>query len=321
MKETVNTIVREFIESTLSERKMQPRPTEEFGKKLDAAIEKFELDVCLPVYVKEFENAAGRQLKDDEKSQLTQLMTTQGFSIKGRVGENPQILLVLNWPDFMSEEAIRNLAAAARKFCTEFASNRGWTINSTSKDSGKKSTQITFEGNYSTRVPDSDLPAKLYHITKIANVDKILKGGLIPKKATEKQVRTDEDRLYPPRVYALTTKKMADELERVFTAKDREKSMSQGAGYTRSYIKLEIDTKSLRKGTKWYLDVEFGPEQGAVWTYTEIPASAVSISPADVKEYEAFKAGKQKSHVVKPDKQDYDAMFNALMAQIAAGSR
>lgn len=140
------------------------------------------------------------------------------------------------------------------------AAQHGWVLLSKNDRRG-----ITwwFEPNSKIKgaVSPSKLPRVLYHVTTVDRIDNVLTSGLTPR--SREFVGTT--RTYAPRVYLATD---------VGAAK---------ATFNRpgDWALLTIDRGKLTKGTKFYVDQEFGHRSDgtplAVYTLQPIPALAISV--------------------------------------------
>lgn len=103
----------------------------------------------------------------------------------------------------------------------------------------------------------------IYHITDKKNLTSIKKTGLKPHNGNK--IAKDL-----PRVYVTKTLQSADKIFQL---------LSEWEVYNLPNMKkkvlLAIDTSKLRKGTKFYTDLNFKPD--GCWTYTHIPADAIEI--------------------------------------------
>lgn len=144
---------------------------------------------------------------------------------------------------------------------TNYLKKNGWVLSRVENDA------IYYEPSYSDRV--EQVPSTLYHITSSKNVKNILKKGLTPKEGVYNSKLSTlniekNKRAYPARIYLSTNIKLADILRKSFVK----------LGDDNNFITLQVDTNNLLPGTKFYKDIE---QPGSIWTYSRIPASAVSI--------------------------------------------
>lgn len=117
-----------------------------------------------------------------------------------------------------------------------------------------------------------DIPKKLYHITSVNNIDRILKKGLIPYKGNR------QDYLYPPSVFLITKYNLPKILELWLEIQTHGVDIEDKYHGRFSYeypVVFEINSDKLRRGTKFYIDPSH-PQTG-VYTFTHIPADALKI--------------------------------------------
>lgn len=150
-----------------------------------------------------------------------------------------------------------------------FAKKRGYYISGDASQGPQ--INILLHANY-------DMPMAtgrfVYHVSSLHWMEDNLKNGLKPRSG-------DKMTHDLPRVYVALT---VDDAIGIFDAFFNWERYSKGVDPT-SRIIYKIDTKKLRKGTKFYSDEDF-KTQGA-WTYTHIPAKALEfIPPADWDEEE-----------------------------------
>lgn len=143
---------------------------------------------------------------------------------------------------------------------TAAADEMGWSL--LSKNAGSRGVVWWFEPKPITKGPvkASRLPALLYHATLDANVQNILENGLTPRV---RQFGTA--RRYSPRIYLSTSEGGA-------------KAITTG---DHSWQTLIVDVRLLARGTKFYVDQEFGYNKNgnpiAVYTLDPIPAAAIKL--------------------------------------------
>jgi len=186
----------------------------------------------------------------------------------------------------------------------DVAKRYGWSVISAKhRFDWNSELRYSLEGNYSKLKPRVN--RILYHTTPSWNVEKILRRGLLPKKASHEtqqhEWEKDEDepdlkqgRQYSPRVYLTSSKQLANSLVLSFQNAAMEDAMSTGSGNFDPYTLLQIDVSKTLPGTKFYMDDEFEDNSYrgmSFWTYTRIPARAISIDPQDEVEYKTFFLG------------------------------
>ena len=127
-----------------------------------------------------------------------------------------------------------------------------------------------------------EVPPFLYHVTDASNVPSILRRGLIPRHRGE-----DADvglgvthRRYPDRVYLARDRRHLEKLIDAFVMRDAGSGW-QGETLHSPYRVLRVDTSKTLPGTKFYEDPDY--RQG-VYTHTNIPAAAITVSPNDFAE-------------------------------------
>lgn len=118
-----------------------------------------------------------------------------------------------------------------------------------------------FEPKPETKGNVKKLPSVLWHVTPAANVEGIVRDGLVPRK----RQFSGTSRRYTPRIY------LATDVAGARATINREED----------WVILKIDVASLPKGQKFYVDQEFGFKKDgtpmAVYTLDPIPASAISV--------------------------------------------
>lgn len=143
---------------------------------------------------------------------------------------------------------------------TAKAAQLGWELLSRSD---KRGTVWWFEPTSTTKghVSGSKLPKVFWHVTPRKNVESIMQTGFEPRVRTA----PGTTRKYSPRVYLATDERGAR------ATINREED----------WALLRIDFSKLPKGTKFYVDQEFGHRPDgtpmAVYTTTPIPPSAIEI--------------------------------------------
>lgn len=157
-----------------------------------------------------------------------------------------------------------------------YANRRGWFVNSYRKNLSLSSNHTGFTFVLSPDRKDSvnDLPSVLYHLTDAANLNRIKSEGLKPKAMSSR------NRSYPGRVYVFASKKLLDQMIEMSVNAHREiartgSSFNTPLAKTPDMVVLSIDSSKLRRGTKFFNDVEFDGEEGAMYTYTHIPAESI----------------------------------------------
>ena len=140
---------------------------------------------------------------------------------------------------------------------------------------GANATIIELEPNYG--IPVTKVPKTIYHAAPTVKLKKIMKGGLKPMSGN-RRVK------YPPRIFFGMDKVQVLHLSAQLSMDSHGASAlmatfmamtAQGPmGKPKDYAILKIDTKKLKKGTKFYKDTDFPT---GIYTYTHIPAAAISV--------------------------------------------
>lgn len=138
------------------------------------------------------------------------------------------------------------------------ATKLGWELLSRSD---KRGIVWWFEPSAESKgaVPASKMPKSLWHVTPRQNVESILRTGFEPRVRTA----PGTTRKYSPRIYLATDERGAR------ATINREED----------WALLKIDTTKLPKGTKFYVDQEFGhrPDGTPMAVYTTTPIPPVAI--------------------------------------------
>lgn len=132
-------------------------------------------------------------------------------------------------------------------------SNVGWFISNTDES------MIKLEPKFDTVI--DNIPAKLYHVTPVDNLDKIFKIGLTPR-SQNKQTS------HPDRVYLTFNTAAALEIANIFST-----GGFAGTGDNKDYALLEVDTAKL-SNVIFYSDLNFYKK--GVYTTQNIPPAAIS---------------------------------------------
>jgi hypothetical protein len=311
MKNNSNVLLRQIIKATLSERRLQPVAAEKLVKKLKSEITRIvnEPDIK-KMWLRKISSHLGRNepeiLEKIYQGHVAQLDDAINISTaKKWISINTEFYTV-------DEDLMQVLAIRIEKMVRDAAGNYGWTILSTNHDLKKRfGLHFVLEPNFGDILQKTEVPNFLYHITSVFNVEKILKKGILPKKNShvskqdqfENNLWDDETekekfpfptgRQYAPRVYLTNSKQLGYELALSFQPAEYVEAMVMGHnGGFEQHILLRIDTKKILPGTKFYIDYEIANERypagTAFWTYSRIPANAVSVDPDDAQEYAEF---------------------------------
>lgn len=156
---------------------------------------------------------------------------------------------------FVSDNIILPGIKNAVNFITQKLPDYGWFVLMNKVQEG--SYRFTASPNYNKRVQLSG--NVLYHTAPTKYKDSILKRGLLPRKNQNDSIH----RQYPARIY------VANNLTIVKEFMDFVKNVPTTI--------FAIDVSKLPKGIKFYYDPEYFEDEGAYYTYTPIPASALSV--------------------------------------------
>lgn len=175
----------------------------------------------------------------------------------------------------------------------QYVSRRGWFILMSPQiqdeqfSSSRRRWNFVLAPNYNERI--IEVPKEVYHVTSIHNVKTILRRGLIPKSGQQKG-DSHAARNYNPRIYVTGNMHEAHQLLTAFNEDDFHASYMTGRNVQLNQIVLSIDTTKLDKGTKFYVDAEMGnlEDSQAMWTYSSIPARAISITPEFQSAFDEF---------------------------------
>jgi len=184
--------------------------------------------------------------------------------------DNFEIAMVITYADLktmrlpvVSDKLIKQLTgwAGKRGWFVHYAADYGWP---------KNSIMLEFQPFYGQQVK---VPRWLWHITDAKAAAAAVRGGLKPSAKSK-------DRYFPARIYLFTAKAVAAEM-----GDEWKDAFDYETHKTQADHLLKIDTTKLRKGTKFFLDTEFRVRTGiwdhmvdkSVWTYTHIPARAVTL--------------------------------------------
>jgi hypothetical protein len=155
------------------------------------------------------------------------------------------------------------LSPEKEKRLTQLFNTLGWyeAQRTSFSHRGRNGTQVVVEPKYD--IFQEKLPTRLYHVTPVNTIDKILKIGLSPKSKS----RTG---YHPARVYVAVSKTAAVNIASQFHSQDGKK-----------YALLEIDTGKLLKMTKFFWDKNFTtvPHGGTplgLYTLSNIPPQALT---------------------------------------------
>lgn len=294
----VNSLLRQLVQATLSERRMQPIGAGHLVKRLGDEIEKLFREPVIWQYI-----------LDHNKT----FIGNPDPEVWAELAENSMEYVHKDWkvgPKYVNGKIdlrllgkhAKSVAVKIDALVRDIAKRYGWAVIA-AKHSFDWNSELryTLEGNYSKQKPRVN--QTLYHTTPSWNVARILKKGLLPKKPShEKQKHEweeDEDepdlkqgRQYSPRVYLTSSKQLANELVMAFQNDAVADAMSSGSGDFDPYTLLQIDVSKTLPGTKFYMDDEFEGSDNyrgmSFWTYSRIPTRAISIDPQDEAEYQTF---------------------------------
>lgn len=293
-----NSLLRQMVQATLSERRMQPIGADKLVTRLNSELRKL---LQQPENWQNILNKMRSYTGNNDPKVIEDLAQTNVEDVAEAVRKTGAYVVVDIPLRFLAKDT-QKIATKIDVLIRSISKQYGWSVL-TAKHRKDWQGQISFvlEGNYSERV--TRVPKTLYHVTQIWNVKNILHKGLLPKKPShnrENRRWDDEDeetiqqgRQYPPRVYLASNKALANELVMSFQDPD-DMAIAMSGGGTGGfdpYVLLRIDGSKLLPGTKLYYDDEFANqkyEHEAFWTYTRIPTAAISIDPQDQEEYQRF---------------------------------
>jgi hypothetical protein len=205
--------------------------------------------------------------------------------------DDSKILTVGNSKDQIGVEVAKRGPAEFQEYVLDFvrtyAPRRGWFVKT--DDSTFGAYQISLEARRGDRIPDDEIPRRLYHVTPYSNAVKILRKGLLPRKPGEVG-RQDQVvvRRYPERIYLATSHSAAVQIlgalyeHRMLSTRDISDVYYGNFAEPEPWVIFEVDTGKLRPGTKFYRDPDFST--GGVYTLTPIPRSAVKLQPDSARE-------------------------------------
>jgi hypothetical protein len=298
----VNSLLRQMVQATLSERKLQPVATVHLIEKINSELIKM---IQQPDAWKEVLHRTYSIVGNDDPDVIEDLAQDELSNVGGSAVHTGRYVIV----QVKLKPLSRNTKKLAKKIDTmvrNITKRYGWLVLAARHDTGwKDELIIQLERNYGDRLQAADIPTFLFHTTRVWDVEKILRKGLLPKKASHKsrkeedydELNDGEDRLeagrqYPPRVYLTASKPLANELVMSFQPDAYGEAMMTGStADMEPYILLRVDTRKLMRGAKFYVDNEFDNSryQGlSYWTYTRIPAAAISVDRQDKQEYQEF---------------------------------
>ena len=125
----------------------------------------------------------------------------------------------------------------------------GWGWYLISEDDNK---YLFFQPNYTVYV--NNVPSVLYHVSSSNKIGSILNRGLLPRGG-----KTWHSLIYPDRVYLLTSRNSVEDVVDLMGLED--------------YAVFRIDLDKINRNIKFYQDDYY---KEAVWTYSHIPASAIT---------------------------------------------
>jgi hypothetical protein len=192
-------------------------------------------------------------LKRSDAERVAQELVNAAGKVNGRVSSS------VDDSGKMLNVFIRHLTGdpdAIEPALLDAADKLGWSLLS---KSDRRGIVWWFEPKAETKGHVKKLPDSLFHVTLSANVEKIMRDGLVPR--TRQFAGTS--RRYPSRIYLATS---AAGARATINRED-------------DWRLLQIDRRLLPKGQKFYLDQEFGYGKDdmprAVYTLDPIPASAI----------------------------------------------
>lgn len=155
------------------------------------------------------------------------------------------------------------------------ASKYGWFINNANihEDDERlpRMLKISFRPNYTERL-EKNISGPLYHMSLLVNKNSILKRGIITRGGGRSSTWQ-----HPSRVY-LFTKYDESYIHQLAIAMGSIGFSAEDQYYGRidksPIVVFKVDQNKLAKGTKFYNDPD---AKNAVWTYSNIPAEALSI--------------------------------------------
>ncbi len=154
------------------------------------------------------------------------------------------------------------------EFIKEYIKNRGWHVFSWSITGRGETLQVEILPEKTEQL--KDVPDVLYHLTDTANIPSIKRKGLKPRASFK------QERSYSPRIYLFSDKELLEQqVEQNIKAHEEDGIWHPKLTKTLDMSIVTIDTKKLKKGTKFYRDPEFGGVAGAYYTFTDIPKESI----------------------------------------------
>ena len=251
----------------LIERRVPPVPSEVFEKALQKQI-------AVVVATKQrFQKSldSGEYSKTNITFKKWQEFDTLNYQTN-REGENYEYEVNLDIKTFILDMLPNN-------FLEDVAKKYGYFI-SMEGNRGSYEKYYQFQQAYGMPVDQDKVPDKMYHVSGYWNKHKILKKGIIPMKGTRSWYK------YPPSVFLMTKfdlnymQTLAKSIEQYGEPQsetDIRPTRNKPAEWTPIVI-FEINTKKLRKGTRFYYDTD---ARWSVRTFTHIPPSAIKVKWED----------------------------------------
>ncbi len=298
-----NSLLRQLVQATLSERRMQPVQADKLIIRLNTEL--LQLFRQPEVWQEVLARTQSHVGNPDPK--VIEDLAEMAVEEVGEAARKAESYVIVNVPLRFLVKDTQKIANKIDELVRDIGKRYGWLVISARYDSRRNQNLIIqLERNYGDRLQPADIPTFLFHTTPIWNVEKILRKGLLPKKPSHNSHDEDDDwndekkdpiktgRQYPPRVYLTSSKSLAGELSLSFQGDAYAEAMMTGStSGIETYILLKIDARKLLPGTKLYVDNELDNSQyhgTSFWTYTRIPTRAISIDSQDEKDYQRFLA-------------------------------
>lgn len=296
-----NVLLRKVIEKLLAERRVPATSSKHLVKRINSELVKFakkpDMWATIQRRMKSHVGNPDPDVIDDLVNTVLEELGDSAFDSEKSPYIGVKVLITFLAVD---REGEKRVAKQIISLIDKISKNYGWSVlTSSHKFDWNPTLRFTLEKNYGTRV--DDIPNVLYHTTPVENVEKILKKGLVPKQASHKsdqhkfedeEAEIEQGRQYKPRVYLTPSKQLASELSYSFQGDAYADAMMGHGSYFDSYILLKIDTAQLLPGTKLFVDDEFRTNERfagqSFWTYSRIPARAITIDSQDRKAWDEF---------------------------------
>ncbi len=240
----------------ITEKKIQPLDVDVLKKKFFESLEEIARREGKEVFQKEMEGGKWKKSMTYERW-LKMFLDAAEYHFQWKTdGLNLQFEIPFSFAGGQGSYILQ----VFEKDLEQWFENRGWYIKAR-RETGMDGTLYSVEPNYgkvATIVPET-----LYHATEVSSYESILRKGLYPQK--QQKIK------HKGRIYVAINFQKAYEIAQMLGSWE-----SDYGEDVNPMVILKIDKSKLPKGTKFYIDPDF--PSGGLYTYTPIPASAISLN-------------------------------------------